>query len=123
MAALLCNRWFTVLRVLIYGALSALIFVPPQKLSSLALIAGAVAGATGGVVIGFRLFQRRSVMQALSRLGGHHYSLIAMTGFALTALWAMENGILWPIAVWFAPAGVLEAFVSGMGLARRGGAS
>jgi hypothetical protein len=124
MAALLCNRWFTTVRVLIYGALCAYIFsVSPREIPSAEIVGIAVLGCLCGVILGFWLARRPALIHVLSKVGGHHYSLVAMAGFVFAALWATETSIVWPLLVWFVPAGVLEAFVSRMGLARRQRAS
>jgi hypothetical protein len=124
MAALLRNRWFTAIRVLVIGGLAALIFsASPKGISTAEAAAIAVGGAVVGVMVGFSFAKRPGMIKALSKVQGHYYSLIAGGGFAFLGLWAVETSMAWPLLLWFLPAGVLESFVSSIGLARRQGAS
>jgi hypothetical protein len=124
MANLLCNRWFTALRVFLIGGLAALIFSASPAVDLTAEgIATAVLSVIAGVMIGFWLAARPGMIAAISKLGGHYYSLMGALGFVFAALWAAETGILWPLLAWFVPASVLESFVSSIGLARRRRAS
>ena len=124
MAALLCNHWFTAIRVLVIGGLAAFIFsATPEGVSTAEAAAVAVGGAAVGVVIGFSFAKRPGMLKALSKVQAYNFSLVAGVGFVLLALWAAETSMGWPLLLWFLPAGVLESFVSSIGLARRQGAS
>jgi len=122
MPQLLFNQWFTAGRALLIGGLATVIFfvTPEGRLVSVttAHALTALVAAFTGVSIGFQVAIRPRVLSALSKIGGHHYSLAGAMGFVLLALWASEGGSVWPLTLWFFPAGMLEAFVSSIGRAR-----
>ena len=116
MRQLLLSQWFTNVRALLIGALATVIFfvTPEGRLVSVttAHVLTALVAVAAGVNIGFQVTNRPRVLEVLSKIGAHHYSLAGGVGFVLLALWASEGGSVWPLALWFFPAGMLEAVVS-----------
>ena len=111
------THWFTTARTIAIGALAAVIFFAGESRLSLlepSLLLTALVAAFVGVSVGFVLLRRWRILDLLSKIGAHHYSLAGAVGFVLLALWAFEGGSLWPLAIWFFPAGVLESIVSSL---------
>jgi hypothetical protein len=119
------NPWFSAVRVLLLGALAALIFFwrpwsDPAALSTAQLLM-AVIGVAVGIKIGFAL--TRTFRMVLLRNSPEHYTLAGAAGFIFGALWIVEGHSAWPLVVWFGPAAVLEGIASATALERMQSAS
>jgi hypothetical protein len=119
------SPWFSAVRVLLLGALAALIFFwrpwsDPAMLSA-AQIFMAVIGVAVGIAIGFAL--TRQFGTALLRISPEHYALAGAVGFVFGALWVTEGHSAWPLVIWFGPAAVLEGIASATSLERMQSAS
>jgi hypothetical protein len=119
------SPWFSAVRVLLLGALTAVIFFwrpwsDPAALSVAQLLM-AVLGVAVGVKIGFVL--TRTFRLALLRIAPEHYMLTGAVGFIFGALWVVEAHSAWPLIIWFGPAAVLEGIASANSLERMQSAS
>jgi hypothetical protein len=119
------SPWFSAVRVLLLGALTALIFFwrpwsGPAALTAVHLLA-AVIGVAVGIKIGFML--TRTFRGALLRISPEHYMLSGAVGLILGALWVVEGHGVWPLIIWFGPAAVLEGIASATSLERMQSAS
>jgi hypothetical protein len=119
------SPWFSSVRVLLLGALTALIFFwrpwsDPAALSAAQLIIAVISVAVG-IKIGFVL--TRTFRVALLRIAPEHYMLAGAVGFIFGALWVLEGHSAWPLVIWFAPAAVLEGIASATSLERMQSAS
>jgi hypothetical protein len=121
MRRLFFGQWFTAGRVLLVGLLAGLIFSTSENRFTFLTAAQAITSLvalTAGVKLGFLFNSKPTVLRRLSKIGGEHYALAGAAGFVLAALWGAENGNAWPLAIWFLPAGFLEAVSSSITLAR-----
>jgi hypothetical protein len=119
------SPWFSAVRVLLLGALTALILFwrpwsDPAALNATQLLV-AVIGVAVGIKIGFVL--SRPFRVALLRISPEHYVLAGAVGFILGALWVVEGHSAWPLVIWFVPAAVLEGIASATSLERMQSAS
>ena len=119
------SPWFSAVRVLLLGALVALILFwrpwsDPTTLTTVQLLM-AVVGVAVGIKVGFAL--SRTFRTALLRISPEHYALAGAVGFVLGAFWVVEGHSAWPLIVWFGPAAMLEGIASATSLARMQSAS
>lgn len=93
------SPWFSGVRVLLLGALAALIFFWRPWTDSTGLSAAQLVVAVIGVAVGImvRFALTRRLRLALLRISPEHYVLAGAVGFVFGALWVAEGHSAWPL--------------------------